>query len=497
MESNRTATRVIILIVTLVLLILTYRLQPYLFTSLEECYIFLFDWKYVGDTLMHPGGGAQLLASFLTQFMRYVWVGPLLTAAIYLGILVSLVKCCPKPAPFMVGLAAIPCVCMFLCLENAYYKYQGHTAVLLSALALWFYTNSGRRCGTSARVSAGMILSVAMYYVAGSSALFMALGMLLYDMMARQKRWYLGVVYVILAVVAGWLSYKAGLTYTLTTALTPAMYYDLKATYYMMLYALSGLPLCMLAAAVIGRMKDGAGKREWIPALAIASVPIVCMLNVYDAVHSPNGNANRQMRYHALRGEWDEIAAMPYDGSATPFTDYRFLALAKKGELDRKLRDYRPFIDYFMKNQPLVKKTDQQMMSDMYYQCDYMAAARRAAFDTDIVTPGDFNPEETCKLVTIHLAYGNYRVAEKLITRLEKTLFYRNWAKDMRRFLDNDALVEADSFLGPKRRAIPAENNYIRPWGLQRELQYIVESNPEQVAARQFLNAFMILTYQK
>lgn len=495
-ERNRTATRALILLVALVLLILTYWLQAYRLTGLEECYIFLFDWHYVADTLAVPGGLAQLTASFLTQFMRYVWVGPLLTAAIYFGIMVCLVRCCSSPEPPMVAFASVPCLCLFLCLESAYYKYQGHIAMLLCALALWGYVSAARQhAACCRRLLLGAVLSAVLYFAAGSGALFAGLGMLLSDMASRRRRWYLGVIYIALPAACGWLCHQAGMTYTLAMALTPAMYYDLNATYYMMIYALSGLPVCMVAAPVIAREKKET--RQWIWASVLLVVLLGSTLNIYAMIHSSSGYEKQKMRYHALRGQWDEIAGMPYDGSATPFTSYRFLALAKKGELDSRLWEYRPFIDYFMKNQPLVKKADQQVMSDMYYQCDFMAASRRAAFDTNIVTPGAFNPEETCKLVNIHLAYGNYRVAEKMIARLEKTLFYRGWAKDMRRFLDNDALVEADSVLGPKRRAIPATNNYISPWGLQRDLKAVVDTNPDQTAAAQFLNAFMILTYQK
>lgn len=497
LDSNRTTTRVMILIVALVLLVLSYRLQAYRFTSLEESYIFLFDWGYIIDTLREPGGVAQLLASFLTQFMRYVWVGPFVTAAIYCGIILCLVKCSCKREPLMVAFAVVPCLCLFLCLESTYYKYQGHVAMLLSACALWIYTRVSRRCATSSRIVVGEVVAVGSYFIAGSSALFVALGMLLYDLTERKPRWYFGIGYIVLAAAVGWLFYESGNTWTLLTAMTPALYYDLNATFNMMIYALSALSLCMVVAAISGREKERTVKREWIWASVVLVVLFVSTVNVYGMVHGASGYDNQKMRYHALRGEWEAISAMPYDGSGTPFTSYRFLALAKKGQLVERMWEYKPFIDYFMKNQPLVKKADQQMMSDMYYQCDYMAAARRAAFDTDIVTPGAFNPEETGKLIDIQLAYGNYRVAEKLISQLEKTLFYSSWARDRRRFLDNDALVEADLELGPKRMAIPADNNYMSPWGLQRELQYVVDSNPDQLVARQFLEAFMNLTFQK
>lgn len=488
-------TRVIIFAVTLVLLILTYWLQTYRLTSLEESYIFLFDWQYLADTVAMPGGVAQLVSSFVTQFMRYVWAGPLLTTVIYLGIIVSLVRCCARPEPVMAALATVPCLCLLLCLESAYYKYQGHLAVLLCSLALWSYAHAARNSGAIRRIVIGSGLSTLLYFAAGSAALLAGVGMLLYDIVSRARQWYAGVLYIAFPAAFGWVCYQAGMTYTLSMALTPAMYYDLNATYYMMIYALSGLPVCMVAAALLAREKNGRGR--WILAMGLLAIFFCSTLNVYGRIHNASGYCTQQMRYHALRGQWDEIAEMPYDGSPTPFTSYRFLALAKKGELDQRLKDYRPFIDYYMKNQPLVKKADQQMMSDMYYQCDFMSAARRAAFDTDIVTPGAFNPEETCKLVTIHLAYGNYRVAEKLISQLEKTLFYRSWANGMRCFLDNDAMVEADSVLGPKRLAIPATNNYMTPWGLQRDLQAIKDANPDQVVASQFLKAFKILTYQK
>lgn len=495
MENKRTITRVIVIAVTLVLLTLTYLFQAYMLTSLEESYIFLFDWRYVADTVAVPGGISQLMASFLTQFMRYVWAGPLLTSAVYLGIMVCLVRCCARREPVMAALATVPCICLFLCLESVYYKYQGHIAMLLCSASMLGYVCASRRSRDGRRIAIGTVLSAVLYFVAGSGALFAGAGMLLYDMMSKTRLCYAGVFYIAVPAVFGWLCYEAGLTYTLPMALTPAMYYDLNATYYMMIYALSGLAVSMAAAPLLAGTRGG--KRQWIWAVGLIAVFFCSAQNVYALIHNASGYCVQKMRYHALRGQWDVIADMPYDGSPTPFTSYRFLALAKRGELDKRLLEYRPFIDYYMKNQPLVKKADQQMMSDMYYQCDFMSAARRAAFDTDIVTPGAFNPEETCKLVTIHLAYGNYRVAEKLITQLEKTLFYRSWAREMRRFLDNDALIEADGFLGPKRRAIPGTNNYMTPWGLQRDLQAIVETNPEQLAAAQFLSAFKILTYQK
>ena len=53
----------------------------------EQFQLFLFDSNYVWDIVKQPGGVADLLGRFCTQFFLYAWVG-----AIIIGILLTVVQ---------------------------------------------------------------------------------------------------------------------------------------------------------------------------------------------------------------------------------------------------------------------------------------------------------------------------------------------------------------------------------------------------------------------
>ena len=53
----------------------------------EQFQLFLFDSNYVWDIVKQPGGVADLLGRFCTQFFLYAWVG-----AVIIGILLSAIQ---------------------------------------------------------------------------------------------------------------------------------------------------------------------------------------------------------------------------------------------------------------------------------------------------------------------------------------------------------------------------------------------------------------------
>ena len=76
-----------------------------------------------------------------------------------------------------------------------------------------------------------------------------------------------------------------------------------------------------------------------------------------------------------------------------------------------------------------------------------IAAAQNVAFNSLFALNG-YNPTMLQMLVRIELMRGNYLVALKYITLLEKTVHYAGWATAQRRFLFDDEAVEQDPSLG-------------------------------------------------
>lgn len=482
----------------LILSVLSFIFQRFVFTSLEEVHIFVYDSDFIRDTLCHPGGTSLLLGSFFTQFFLNPFLAILCIAFIYGTIAMTLCKIASlshNPLWFS-SLSVIPCFLLMLCFEVSSFEFRGCIALAFVAIGLLIYVNASLKKSITKRLIIGLLLTIILYFTAGPAAFSFSFSALIFDILTHKKERLLSLLYPTINILIAYLSYYYSSVPTLLNAFTPSMYYEMGSTYYFMLYALISIIVFMILSVFFKNEHSRNVKISLIISLLIFFAELVPVSIIYSKIHSKSNYENSEQRYYVRKDRWDDIISMPYNGSPTPFTSYRFLAMAKKGILADNLTNYRPFISYYFENKPKVKRRDQQVYSDIYYNCDCMASARHSAFDTDIVTPGYFNPYETQKLAIINIVYGDYDVAAKLLGYLEKTLYYKDWAKDMRKFLYNDSLVENDPFLAAKRLSIPKTNSYLSPKGLQNDLQYVIDVNPNQTAANQFLKAFLILTYQ-
>lgn len=83
------------------------------------------------------------------------------------------------------------------------------------------------------------------------------------------------------------------------------------------------------------------------------------------------------------------------------------------------------------------------LVSDMAYLLYYTNFSQRAAFEAMEYIPNYNKSGRALKrLVETNIISGHYDVARKYISILEKTTFYRNWAKSMRSLTDNPELIK-------------------------------------------------------
>jgi ribosomal protein S16 len=212
---------------------------------------------------------------------------------------------------------------------------------------------------------------------------------------------------------------------------------------------------------------------------------------LYNAVHSRSYYRLIQEQHLAEEGEWDEIIESADRRQPNYLISYLNLALAKNGQLIEKLGYYNP--------QPVSKvmfptpnlKTGLSLQSAVYLSWGYVSAARQAAFDANMVTPGMHNPEQLKILVLTNMTLGSPEVAEKYLNILEKTLFHRVWAREMRRALD-DPSHESDE-LRRLRDALPAKGEYVRYDGLKGDMMDILEADPSNRILSQFYTAYQML----
>ena len=122
------------------------------------------------------------------------------------------------------------------------------------------------------------------------------------------------------------------------------------------------------------------------------------------------------------------------------------------------------------------------LQSAVYEAWGYHAAARQAAFDANLVTPGMCNPRQLQVLVRTNMALGAEDVARKYLGILEKTMFYRKWAESMK------------DGLGTGHHAIlPHADEYVRYEGIKGDMRDILDADPSQRILAQFYELYQLL----
>ena len=133
-----------------------------------------------------------------------------------------------------------------------------------------------------------------------------------------------------------------------------------------------------------------------------------------------------------------------------------------------------------------------RLLSDIYYEAGHMALSQRYAFEANVYAEGRYMPDMLSRLIQTNIIYGAYAVAEKYITELEGDREYGAWARGQRRFLRDDAAVEADPEYGAKRRCIPERDFLASTIGIE-DLEYVIDANPEHKNSVDYLGVYYLL----
>lgn len=461
--------------------------QEFRFYNIAANELFIYDGAEIAGILAETGGFATLVASFLSQFFCLPMVGTVILSALYILVawLAWALLFKMNGRPVFRGAAFLPLVFLYLCLENDYYRFQGHVAFALVLTALYVYMSAPKE---KIRYAAGVVLIPLLYHLAGSVAVVFALCAFLWEVLRNGLKGLYALIYPVVFLLTAFVYVKASMTAGWEHALTPFMYYDWPSTYFFPLYAWASVPVLMLAARFLA--KDSSRLSAYGPAIGLAAA-LALAGYFYNAVHSRSYYRLIQEQQLAAEGEWDEIIRTADRRQPDYLISYLNLALAHKGQLVEKLGYYNP--------QPVSKvmfptpnlKTGLSLQSAVYLSWGYVSAARQAAFDANMVTPGMHNPQQLKVLVLTNMALGAPEVAEKYVNILDKTLFYRGWAQQMRRAL-NDSACEPDE-LRRLREALPQKGEYVRYDGLKGDMKDILEADPSNKILSQFYTAYQML----
>lgn len=487
--------------------------------------MFLFDWSYIKDILIHPGGLAEVTAKFLVQFFTVPGVGVVVTLVL-LGLnawmvwkimertahtkssvtstdSVTVVRQAHQPRFDKLSdqgnwevwgifpLCLLPSVFLAVSLLDYYCFYQGLIAYIAAVFCLLEYSKIKRR-----PMLWGSVITVGLFFLTGSVALLFAVRALLYDIFVKRPKALLSIIFPAITLVLGFVMIQTGQIATILDAFTPRMYYEVDILKMPEIHYVSWvmLSVCIFIAAVSRKITvKGIAARTGICVLS-AAVSVLTFIYFGDAFKSDSKMRLYRLECLAANENWDEIIRLHgRDVRSQNEANYLNLALAEKGRLAEDLFKYR-------QNGPLSLINDVKSQNDIdllrlsrvLFAMGNMGAAQSTAFNADLAF-GDHVPSMLKMVLEIDLMRGSYATAEKYIRLMEKSLLHSKWASSQKVFLGDDGAVMNDEVLGNGRHDLQCEDAFVLYTNPMDDLFRIVDANPGDTKAMEYALSYLLL----
>lgn len=458
----------------------------------EQFQLFMLNGNYALEVITVPGGFADYLGRFVTQFFLYAWIG-----AAIIGLLIAAVQILaarPLKNGWLWGLSFVPAIL----LTRAMCDEQFLTG---SIIAILLVQGTASYCTQISNVTAQRIVTFILYpilYWAAGPIAFLYVALMSINMLMRDHR--LGTIIYLLAFIIVSIALPSFLSQYVATE--PQYMYS-GIHYYRTHDAdatplwLSVLSIAILAVlpAIIKKKTEGRNSlMHLLLALVIAIAGSATL--VYPAY---NSKAEEGMAYDfmARYQQWNKIqqtASVNPPKNAISMTALN-LALAKSGQLADQMFHYEQH-----GNKGLLPIFERDAVSplttaEVYYHLGMINSAQRFVFEAQEAIL-DYQKSSRCykRLAETNLIRGNYKVAAKYLAALKETLFYSKWAEETSALLGNEDAINSHKEYGQLRQMLCKEDFFYNGRDLPMMLGQLYESNKQNRLAFEYLEAENLLS---
>jgi len=470
--------------------------NAYHFFYIEQTQLLQLTLSYALDRFAQPGGFSWLLSEYLVQFFILPYWGAALNAGLLtlVGVLTHGIVRRFAPQCNLFILYLLPVISLLFIQYDFNYRLQGTVAYILMLILLYFSLSIR---DLKKRNLFHLVSIVILFWLAGPVFILYALSAGLCEFLIKPSRYYIILLLCGFALLLGiggiYFSFFGEYRYVF---LPDGYYHPNLEPKTIIYYSWIALPLILLIAYIYGRQKIPLGKRriQVETCFQVLALAAICWWGI-PAYNDAKAIKAKEFDYYTRTGQWDRIL----ENTKGPLSNYLYIsyanmALTQKGELADKAFSY----DQHGTEGLVItwNKSGQisTLLSDVFFTVGHVASSQEMAFEAYLSTMGEGNPRNLKRLVQTNLIYGEYAVAEKYISILENTFYYKGWAKEHRKFLYNDNLVEADPLLGAKRKCLLPTSDLALVNGIVSDLLLQAESNPSESTSIEFAGVLCLLS---
>lgn len=429
----------------------------------EQYQMFLFDTGYFLERIVLPGGLADYISEFLVQFYYMPVLGGAIIALLLMGIQAAvwgLMKQYGARHDFPGYLLSfLPSIALW-CAMGDQNVLLSFVVALFGALVIgWIHNRFHNRL---VKVVFELVSTALVYWFLGP-VVFLYAALMIGDTLknAKQKDSILsGIGYsvCILVLTIAWI--------LLTTQTLQYPLYRILAglNYYRYPGAISPLPFVVMVWAVVipflGMIpchRKSLQKLQQSKVVIVLSYVLVIVASWFGIKASFDEMTYDLIDYDFLvrTEQWDKIIEKAEKKPATTPLSVSCvnLALSQKGVLADRLFEF-----YQNGGEGLFPTFTRDMTSpvstaEIFFRLGMVNDAERYMFEAQEAIPNYRKSARlTRRIIECDIINGNYKVAAKLLRRLQKTLFYSNWANQTMALLGNEKAINRHPIYGKLRK---------------------------------------------
>ena len=429
----------------------------------EQYQMFLFDIGYFLERIVLPGGLADYISEFLVQFYYMPVLGGTIIALLLMSIQAiswGLMKQYGMKAVFPGYLLSfVPSIVLWCAMGDQNLLLSFVVALSGALLMGWIHNRFHNRL---VKVVFELVSTALVYWFLGP-VVFLYAALMIGDTLMKGKQnghilSSLGYSACLLILTVAWILLTTqSLQYPLYRIFTGLNYYRYPGT-------VSPLPLGVMIWTVVvvffGMIPDG---HAWIKKLQQSKVVmvlayvLVIVASWFGIKASFDAMTYDLIDYDFLvrTEQWDKIIEKAEKKPATTPLGVSCvnLALSQKGQLADRLFEF-----YQNGGEGLFPTFTRDMISpvstaEIFFRLGMVNDAERYMFEAQEAIPNYRKSARlTRRIIECEIINGNYQVAAKLLRRLQKTLFYSNWANQTMALLGNEKAINRHPVYGKLRK---------------------------------------------
>lgn len=470
----------------------------------EQLQLFQTTGAYFLSLLPRPGGMATYIGEFLTQFFNNYWIG----AAVMSGMLTLFLLGCYRAirrltatmSPYAaLALAFTPLVALLLFLGNPDVTMNFVTALtsVMWATVLYLRLDAGnttaRRCMIRESVLT-LLFTTLLYWLCGPATIIFTLlaivsGFRHTDLPATYKA--IPVIVSVLWLAANVWIWSPVLPYPLTYQLIGIGYMMMPDALYV--GEIIVVTLCILVPSMACLM---AMLPQKIMVPTLVGLELIALIIIFPKSYNITTYRLIDYDYMVRANDWEGILRysdahqpnLPLSVSATN------LAAAMTGQLDAIAFNYpqhgpEGLIPPFLKETLFSWNT-----GEIFFQLGLVNSAQRFYFEGMEAIP-NYNKSSRAirRLAETAIIRGDYTLAEKYLTMLRNTLFYKKWAQRNLDLIRNPKNVDNHPLYGTLRKRMIDEDYMFSEGELDKTLGQLFLKDPTNTPAKQYLILYPLL----